>query len=329
MLAFKERMNAGQTLSWGLCNSSSPSILETIHIMRTYHHFRASALWIIMLSSLPAASTINSTNKNAYSANAGWLNFRHDQPSSPSGIVFGDYFLSGFAYGANIGYINLGDGTPANLIQYQNNSATDCGVNHDGLGNLSGYAYAANVGWINFGWATLSDVNRPRVNLLTGAFSGYAYGANIGWIHLGAGYLVTDTMTFTDTDGDGMADAWELIYFGNLTTATATSDFDHDGATDQIEYLSGTTPNDINDYFRIISSTYNGGYTLATVVFTTKATRLYRLETSNALGATPDVWTNSSLGTFAPDAGSTTSKVISWPGASKKFIRAAAVLPLQ
>lgn len=64
-----------------------------------------------------------------------------------------------------------------------------------------------------------------------------------------------------------------------------------------------------------------GGYT--------KATRLYRLETSTALGATPDVWTNSSLGTFAPDAGSTTSKVISWPGAAKKFIRAAAVLPLQ
>ena len=65
----------------------------------------------------------------------------------------------------------------------------------------------------------------------------------------------------------------------------------------------------------------DGGYTSATVVFTSKPTRLYRLETSNALGATPDVWTNSSLGT--------TSKVIAWPGASKKFIRAAAVLPPQ
>ncbi len=40
----------------------------------------------------------------------GWLNFRHDQPSSPNGIVLGDYFVSGFAYGANIGWINLGTG---------------------------------------------------------------------------------------------------------------------------------------------------------------------------------------------------------------------------
>ena len=297
--------------------------------MKTHHGFQASALLVILTASLPAASTINSTNKYAYAANAGWINFRHDQPSSPNGIVFGDYFVSGYAYGANLGWINLGDGTPTNLIQYQNNSATDCGVNHDGLGNLSGYAYGANIGWINFGWATVSDANRPRVSLLTGAFSGYAYSANIGWINLGAGYLVTDTMTFTDTDGDGIADAWELTYFGVLTTATTVSDFDKDGATDKNEYISGTTPNDKNDYFKIVSSTYNGTHTQATVIFTTKASRLYRLETSNALGASPDVWTNSALGTFPPDAGTTTTKIITWPGTAKKFIRAAAVQPLQ
>ena len=297
--------------------------------MKTHHYFQASALWVILTASLPAASTINPTNKFAYAANAGWINFRHDQPSSPNGIVFGDYFVSGFAYGANFGWMDLGDGTPANGIQYQNNSATDGGVNHDGLGNLSGFAYGANVGWINFGWATLGDVNRPRVNLLTGAFNGYAYSANIGWINLGAGYLVTDTMTFTDTDGDGIADAWEFTFFGNLTTATATTDFDKDGATDKSEYISGTTPNDGNDYFKIISSTYSGGFTQATVVFTTKATRLYQLETSNDLGVSPDVWTNSALGTFAPDAGTTTTKIISWPGTAKKFIRAVAVKPLQ
>ena len=297
--------------------------------MKTHHCFQVSALLVISATSLPAASTINSTNNSAYSANAGWLNFRHEQPSAPSGIVFGDYFVSGLAYGANFGWMDLGDGTPSNFIQYQNNNASDCGVNHDGLGNLTGYAYGANIGWINFGWAALSDPSRPRVNLLTGAFSGFAYSANIGWINLGAGYLVTDTMTLIDTDGDCIADAWEFTFFGNLTTATATSDFDKDGASDKNEYISGTTPHDATEYFKIISSTYNGSYTEATVVFTTKESRLYRLETSDALGISPDVWTHSALGTFAPDAGSTTSKVISWPGTSKKFIRAAAVLPLQ
>ncbi|MES2920404.1 MAG: hypothetical protein V4819_02590 [Verrucomicrobiota bacterium] len=297
--------------------------------MNTHHGFLASALLVLLTASLPAASTIDSTNKFAYAANAGWINFRHDQPSSPNGIVFGDYFLSGYAYGANIGWIHFGDGTPDNLIQYQNNSASNCGVNHDGSGNLSGYAYGANIGWINFGWTTIGNENRPRVNLLTGAFSGYAYSANIGWINLGTGYLITNTMTLTDTDADGIADAWELTYFGVLTTATAATDFDKDGATDKNEYLSGTTPNNSNDYFKIVSSTYNGTHTQATVVFTTTASRLYRLETSNALGASPDVWTNSAFGTFAPDTGATTSRIISWPGTAKKFIRAAAVIPLQ
>src|SRR6476620_10637115 len=112
----------------------------------------ASALLLFAgVASGLAGTTINSTSRFAYSANAGWINFRHDQPASPAGIVFGEFFLAGYAYGANFGWIDFGDGTPANGIQYQNNTATDYGVNHDGFGNLSGYAYGANIGWINFG----------------------------------------------------------------------------------------------------------------------------------------------------------------------------------
>lgn len=275
-----------------------------------------------------ADSTISSANKFAYGANAGWINFRHDQPASPDGIVFGEFFLSGFAYAANFGWINFGDGTPSNGIGYQNNSAADCGVNHDGAGNLSGYAYGANIGWINFGWAGPADVNRPRVDLLTGAFSGFAYSANMGWVNLGTGNLSTSSMQSTDSDADGVADAWERTFFGNLTTATATSDSDGDGATDKDEYLAGTAPGDRSDYFKIITSTYNGSLTQATVVFTTDVTRLYRLETSDSLGVTPDVWTDSAFGTFAPDPGTTTTRIISWPGTTRKFIRAVAVVPL-
>src|SRR6266850_1345631 len=79
-----------------------------------------------------------------------------------------------FAYGANIGWINLGDGTPVNNIRYLNNFAADCRVNQDGAGNLSGFAYGANICWINF---TNRDANGagfagPKVDLLTGRFSG-------------------------------------------------------------------------------------------------------------------------------------------------------------
>src|ERR1039457_4425054 len=107
-----------------------------------------------------AATTIDAANKYAYGANLGWLDWRGD---TANGAVIGDYVCSGYIYSANVGWINLGNGTPTNSIRYQNLSANDCGVNHDGGGNLRGYAYGANIGWINF-----ENTGAPRVDLLTG-----------------------------------------------------------------------------------------------------------------------------------------------------------------
>nr|WP_305793244.1 Ig-like domain-containing protein [Sedimenticola hydrogenitrophicus] len=56
----------------------------------------------------------------------------------------------------------------------------------------------------------------------------------------------TQTATLTvnpqwDTDGDGMADAWEIAHFGNLDR-DGTGDLDGDGITDLQEYLDGSDP---------------------------------------------------------------------------------------
>ena len=296
------------------------------------HHRRAGAALglLFFAAGTLADSTINATHKYAYAANAGWINLRHDQPSPPGGVVFGEYVLSGNAYGANFGWINFGNGTPANGVRYQNNSATDFGVNHDGLGNLSGYAHGANIGWINFGWNP-GHADRPRVNLATGSFSGYAYGANFGWISLDTIHsdLKTDAMRCTDADSDGITDEWEMDNFGNLTTATLTSNADGDCSSDKLEYLSGTDPGNDADYLGIVSSTWNGTFTAATVVFTTKATRFYRLQISDSLGIAPDTWVDSDLGVITPDAGATTTRLVTWPGAARKFVRVVPVKPLQ
>src|SRR6266404_2624839 len=97
--------------------------------------FVASLVFISLLAPAPAATTINAVNKSAYGANIGWMDWRGD---TNSGAVIGEYVCSGYIYAANVGWVNLGSGSPANQIQYQNNSATDYGVNQDGLGNLRG-----------------------------------------------------------------------------------------------------------------------------------------------------------------------------------------------
>ena len=92
---------------------------------------------LITAASALAATTITPSNKYAYGANVGWMDWRGD---TNNGAVIGEFVCSGYIWSANVGWIRLGDGTPVNGIRYLNNSASDYGVNHDGLGNLSGCA---------------------------------------------------------------------------------------------------------------------------------------------------------------------------------------------
>ncbi len=47
-----------------------------------------------------------------------------------------------------------------------------------------------------------------------------------------------------DSNGNGIADAWEQLFFGCLTNVNDRTDFDRDGLSDYREYLSGTDPKD-------------------------------------------------------------------------------------
>lgn len=276
---------------------------------------------LICAGSAAAQSTISPAASFAYAANAGWIELR---PSAAVGVRLGESFLSGKAYAANFGWIDFGDGSPDNGHTYSNASGSDCGVNLGTDGTLSGYAYAANIGWIAF-----EQVHgKPKLNFLSGALSGHAYAPNVGWIALDtpASDLLTLALLRPDSDGDGIADAWEKLHFNNLTTATALSDSDGDGSSDLEEYGAGSDPEDSDSLFRIVSHSFSAGGANVSLSFTTFPGRLYRLEHDADLSGP---WTDSALGTFSPDAGDLTERQFAIPGGPARFLRAIAVKPLE
>lgn len=277
----------------------------------------------LALASLSLAqSTISTTDRYAYAANAGWIDLR---PSAANGVRLTETYLSGYAYAGNIGWIHFGDASPNNGHTYANSSRTDYGVNLDKLGNLTGYAYSANVGWINFEQVRGS----ARLNFNTGKITGHAYGANIGWISLDtpSSDLLASTIACPDTDGDGIADAYEMLNFSNLTTANASSDADADGHSDSEEYLAGTDPRDREDFLRITEQTFDIAAEKASFTFTSKPNRLYSIESNTSLSGP---WEDSNLGTITPSTGTTTSPgFVRLEEDPKRFFRVVAHKPLQ
>lgn len=273
-----------------------------------------------------AAGTINSTNAYAWGENIGFLDFR---PSAADGVVIGEFICSGWIWCANVGWINMGDGAPANHIQYSNRSATDYGVNsgidttQPGYATLRGYAYGANIGWINF-----EATGNPRVRFTDGRLLGYAYCANCGWLNLGeiggTVYVQTDTIAMgVDSDGDGISDAWELGEAGDLTTLTATGDADGDGESDLAEYFADTDPFDPNDQLRIVAFTVVPDLTRYTLTWTSQPTRHYRIEEN------PDLvspWTLT-LDDVPADT-TTTERTLTLAGGPQRFFRVQAFRPL-
>ncbi|MDB6056012.1 MAG: hypothetical protein JWN25_3535, partial [Verrucomicrobiales bacterium] len=56
-----------------------------------------------------------------------------------------------------------------------------------------------------------------------------------------------------DSDGDGLADSWEIVYFGSINDprATASADPDFDGANNLQEFIAGTNPLDAGSRLQI------------------------------------------------------------------------------
>jgi alpha-tubulin suppressor-like RCC1 family protein len=280
-----------------------------------------------MVMAAPASTSITPSARFTYAANFSWLNWRWST-SSTSAPVIEPNVLHGRVYAADVGWLDLGDGTPTDLVRYSQTGG-DVGVNHDGAGTLSGYAYGANIGWVKFD-PTIAQP--PRINLTSGDFSGYAYSANCGWIHLGT--LKTTIHPGPDLDGplgggDHIADSWEiekgqLAGFGNnlsLLGATPASDFDFDGFSDLEEYQADTNPFSATDRLQVTNFTYNPATGDIDIDWTGTPRRNYTIFYSSDLRS----WQQAA----PPLTGGTADFTLAGPALKRLFFRIGAGLPLQ
>jgi hypothetical protein len=106
---------------------------------------------------------------------------------------------------------------------------------------------------------------------------------------------------YIDSDGDGMADSWEMANFGNLNQ-TATGDFDNDGVSNLDEFRDGTNPNSNASFRPRLTVTTDGGGTV-TVSPAKASYNLGDVVTLTATAFAPNAfqgWTGGLTGTTNP-----------------------------
>ena len=93
----------------------------------------------------------------------------------------------------------------------------------------------------------------------------------------------TGNYTFTDTNHNGISDAWENYYFGSAgTNRTQTTDSDGDGMNDYAEFIAGTNPTNAASKLIFVSATVQTNQAIQ-LKWSAVPGRIYQLESSTNL----------------------------------------------
>ena len=187
-----------------------------------------------------AQSNVDPNNKSAWCENIGWTDWRDSgSPPTVQGAIIAGTFLSGFIWNENCGFLNTGDGSPANSSSYANTTGADFGVNILIDNRLGGLAWGENIGWVNFGpHASLAAAQQARLDPPAFRLRGYAWGENIGWINLDHSTHSVGLKCPADFNEDGSVDFFDYLDFVDAFSSNLPSaDFNHESSIDFFDYL--------------------------------------------------------------------------------------------
>jgi hypothetical protein len=126
-----------------------------------------------------------------------------------------------------------------------------------------------------------------------------------------------------DSDGDTLPDWWELQFYSGVTNALPESDLDHDGMSNQKEYVSDTDPWAATSSFRITLLTLT---TNAQVRFVCSTQRVYDLTYSGTPNVTSQ-WTGVGGQTNLAGTGSVMILRDNTPPSTSRFYRVNVRIP--
>ncbi|MBK7403080.1 MAG: hypothetical protein IPJ41_00255 [Phycisphaerales bacterium] len=210
-------------------------------------NFAIPATMLLAAPIASAQSDVSPSHKFTWGENIGFMNWRDaGDPVAQQGVRFHDApnnnaFLSGFVWAENTGWINLGDGSPADGRAYGNTDGADCGVNIDDGGSLSGLGWGENIGWVNFSTkGALKDSNQDaKFDFAAHRIRGYAWGENVGWINMDDDEDYVAFLCVADFNADGVVDTRDVLAFLNAWVARdSRADINGDGVIDTRDVLA-------------------------------------------------------------------------------------------